>query len=212
VWPDFPIREIRDPQVLRALSHPVRLRLLDELLLSGSATATELSDLVGESPANCSWHLRQLARYGFVEEAGGGTGRQRPWRIVAEGNRWGSDDQADTELARAGDTAGEMFLAQEVEALRSWWRNRRREPAQWRDTSFFTQVVSWLTVEELGAVRETVVEALKPYLDRIGDAGKRPAGSRPIRLIAWGVPARPLPDGASSPPDPSSSPDPSSPH
>jgi DNA-binding IclR family transcriptional regulator len=46
------------------------------------ATATQLAERVGESPANCSWHLRQLARYGFVEEAGGGTGREGPWRPV----------------------------------------------------------------------------------------------------------------------------------
>jgi len=195
---EFPIREIRDPQVLRALTHPVRLRLLDEMVLSGTATATELAERIGESPANCSWHLRQLARYGFVEEAGGGSGRQRPWRIVPEGTTFGADDQADPELARAGDAAGEMFLSQEVDALRGWWHSRRQEPSEWRQVSFVTQVVSWLTIEELGELRDKVVEAMKPYLDRIGDEGSHPAGSRPIRLMAWGVPARPFS------PDPSS--------
>ena len=36
--------------------------------------------MLGESPANCAFHLRTLAKYGFVEEAGGGRGRERPWR------------------------------------------------------------------------------------------------------------------------------------
>lgn len=67
---------------LRALAHPVRQRLLRALAAAGTATATELAEQVGESPPNCSWHLRQLARYGFVTEAGGGPGRKRPWRLV----------------------------------------------------------------------------------------------------------------------------------
>src|SRR4030088_3589210 len=70
-----------DPRALRALAHPLRLRLLELLVLRGPMTATEAADLLGESPANCSFHLRTLAKYGYVEEAGGGRGRQRPWRL-----------------------------------------------------------------------------------------------------------------------------------
>jgi predicted ArsR family transcriptional regulator len=190
---EFPQREIRDPRILRALTHPVRLRLLDELTFGGPLTATELADRVGESPANCSWHLRQLARYGFVEEAGGGAGRQRPWQIVAQGNTWGKDDDADPELALAGDAAVELMVAQEVDGLLAWSRSRRQEPTTWRDASFVNQVTAWLTVDELAAVKNTIHDLLYPYLERIGDADKRPAGSRPVRVIAWGVPARPLP-------------------
>ena len=58
------------------MAHPVRLRLLAELADLGQATATELAERTGESPANCSWHLRQLARYGFIEEAESGAGRR----------------------------------------------------------------------------------------------------------------------------------------
>src|SRR2546423_11325721 len=93
IMADFEHRELRDPRALRAMAHPVRLRLMEELLIRGPATATELAERVGENPANCSWHLRQLAKYGFVEEAGGGTGRQRPWQIVPKGQRWGGPDQ-----------------------------------------------------------------------------------------------------------------------
>src|SRR5690606_21557592 len=64
------IRKIRDARVLRAVAHPLRLGILDELLKDGPLTATELAERLGETPANCSWHLRQLARYGFIEEAG----------------------------------------------------------------------------------------------------------------------------------------------
>src|SRR5207247_1324602 len=69
---------------LRALSHPTRLALLEALDLNGPLTATEAGELVGESPSSCSFHLRTLARYGYVEGAEGGRGRQRPWKTVPQ--------------------------------------------------------------------------------------------------------------------------------
>src|SRR5215469_2376054 len=119
----IPHKQITDPQALRALAHPLRLQLLEELAISGPATATELGERVGESPANCSWHLRQLARYGFVEEAGGGVGRQRPWQVVPVVRTWGRSDH-DAELNFAGDAAADMILDREVAALRAWERHR----------------------------------------------------------------------------------------
>src|SRR3954451_19726694 len=75
------LREVTDPMAMRALAHPVRLALNEALADAGTLTATEAGERVGESPANASFHLRQLAKYGFVEEAAGGTGRRRPWKL-----------------------------------------------------------------------------------------------------------------------------------
>ena len=50
-------------------------------------TATQASEALGESPANCAFHLRTLAKYGFVEEAGGGRGRERPWKASSQAIR-----------------------------------------------------------------------------------------------------------------------------
>src|SRR5215467_5092526 len=72
-------RKITDARAMRALAHPVRLALLEALAHAGTLTATQASELLGESPANCAFHLRTLAKYGYVEEAGGGKGRERPW-------------------------------------------------------------------------------------------------------------------------------------
>ena len=69
------MRELTDSRTLRALTHPVRIALIEALLLGGAMTATEVGERMGESPTTCSFHLRQLAKYGFVEEAGGGKGR-----------------------------------------------------------------------------------------------------------------------------------------
>lgn len=187
---DLPIRDIKDPRALRAVAHPLRVRILDTLMFHGPLTATEVAEQVGESPANCSWHLRQLARYGFIEEAGGGSGRQRPWRIVPQGNRWGGGEE-EPELARAGDAASEILLDMEYQAFRAWRRNRGAEPPRWRDASFLTQSAGWCTPEELAEIEAEIRRIVNRYATRFFDPESRPPGSRPVRFIAWGAPALP---------------------
>lgn len=71
-----------DAQALRGLAHPLRARLLDELRMNGPATATLLGQRLGESSGSTSYHLRQLSRYGFIEnEPGRAGGRERWWRV-----------------------------------------------------------------------------------------------------------------------------------
>lgn len=186
---DLPTRQIRDPRMLRALAHPIRLRLVDELVLDGPATATELAEKVGESPANCSWHLRQLAKYGFIEESTGGMGRNRPWRFVPIGNRWG-DPEDSPELARAGAELTTTLLDQEL-TVRNGWENRQAdEPEQWRRAAFTHQSIAWLTAEELAELHESITALFIRHMERLAEPGERPAGARPVRLVAWGVPAR----------------------
>jgi DNA-binding transcriptional ArsR family regulator len=183
-------RPLRDPAALRALAHPARLKILEALALGGPATATDLAEQVDESPANCSWHLRQLARYGFIEEAGGGTGRQRPWRIVPGGNTWADPDEPDDrELARAGDAATEVLLDWEYGALRGWLAQRRSAPVEWRDAAFLGQNFVFLTPAELSDLGRDMLALLRRYEDRLVDPDRRPAGARPVRLVAWAAPA-----------------------
>src|SRR3984957_6671525 len=77
--PNRPTIRVNDPKALRALAHPIRLSLMAVLRSQGPLTATRAGELLGESSASTSFHLRQLAKYGLVEEAGGGHGRERPW-------------------------------------------------------------------------------------------------------------------------------------
>src|SRR3954465_3146433 len=111
-------REVADPKAMRAMAHPVRLALMEALNDAGTLTATEAAERVGESPSNCSFHLRQLAKYGFVEEAPGGTGRQRPWRAVHTGMRF-TDVQEDAETALAATTLSTI--------VRERWFDRARQ-------------------------------------------------------------------------------------
>jgi DNA-binding transcriptional ArsR family regulator len=74
---------ILDARRLRGLAHPMRVRLRSELVASGPATASQLAARIGESSGATSYHLRQLAAYGFVvEDETLGKGRERYWRAV----------------------------------------------------------------------------------------------------------------------------------
>src|SRR3954452_6439833 len=101
------LREVTDPMAMRALAHPVRLAIIEALADAGTLTATEAGERVGESPANASFHLRQLAKYGYVVEAEGGKGRRRPWKLKHLGMRW-TDVHDDQELAGAARVLGRM--------------------------------------------------------------------------------------------------------
>ena len=79
------IVRVADPRALHALAHPTRVALLDHLLAMGARTASQCAEAVGESASSCSWHMRQLARFGFVERAESTDGRERPWRATATG-------------------------------------------------------------------------------------------------------------------------------
>ena len=71
-------RRLTDPRAMRAVAHPVRIALLEVLGTEGPLTATQAGEHIGESPTTCSFHLRQLAKYGFIEEVegvAGGAGR-----------------------------------------------------------------------------------------------------------------------------------------
>lgn len=74
---------VLDPRTLRGLAHPLRIRLRAELVEHGPATASQLASRIGESSGATSYHLRQLAAYGFVEdEPTLGQGRERYWRAA----------------------------------------------------------------------------------------------------------------------------------
>jgi DNA-binding transcriptional ArsR family regulator len=200
---EIPIREIHDPQILRGMAHPLRLKIMEELVKAGHATATELAERTGESAANCSWHLRQLAKYGFIEEAEGGTGRQRPWRPVTQSIKLTSDRRSAPDLAVAVDTLNEVLLQREVEAFRAWQVARYDAPAEWRDASISTQSWDFLTADELAQFRQELMDLIfrfaRRHADRI-DPARRPPGALPIRLVAWAYPAAPFAEPATAEP------------
>jgi hypothetical protein len=161
---------------------------MELLTVDGPLTATELADRLDETPANCSWHLRKLAEHAFVEEAGGGIGRQRPWRVRQVGLAWDDADATPGEL-RAGRALEEMLLQRQMTRFQQARAQLVDEgDRDWAQAASSTQSASWLTVEELDALNLEIRALLERYQDRLTDPSLRPAGSRLCEFVAWGAP------------------------
>jgi len=177
-------REVSDARAMRALAHPVRLALL-ELLNDGPLTATEAGEKVGESPANTSFHLRQLAKYDFVEEAGGGSGRRRPWKLKHRGMRFTDvhDDPATASAARQLDRAlRQRHLARAERAF----EERHALPREWQEATGASQFLLYLTPDELKEMDEEFTRVmLTRYAERRDGTAERPEGAMPVEILAF---------------------------
>ena len=183
-------RELSDPRTMRALTHPVRLALLQALELEGPLTATQAGELIGEPPNTCSFHFRQLARYGFVEEAGRAPGRSRPWRLTAFRMHY-TDLHEDPETAVAARGLDRMLREQYFGRLTAFYESRSGYPRAWQEVTGGSQALLHVTPEELKAIDEQVMTLLEPYLERNVDPAKRPAESLPIEVLLFAYPVRP---------------------
>jgi hypothetical protein len=181
---------------MRALSHPVRVALVEELWGGGAMTATELGERIGETATTCSFHLRQLAKYGWVEEAGGGKGRARPWRMTSVGFETPSTYE-DTEAAVASTALISLFRERQIDRYRAWVQNRSAAPREWREASTDSQFGYYMTAEELDQFSKELVSLLRKWFseERITDPAKRPAGSAHVELLAVAYPLD-LPPGS----------------
>jgi len=185
----LPRREIRDAQTARAMAHPLRIRLVEELAFRGPMTATQLAERLGESPANCSWHLRQLAKYGFVEEAGGGPGRLRPWRLSHIGMRF-TDVHEDPETAIAARALDRTLRERYFAHLQEFYASRDSYPREWQATTGGSEFILHVTPDELRAVDQQVTEILMSYKARLEDPALRPPGSLPVEVLLFAYPLR----------------------
>jgi predicted ArsR family transcriptional regulator len=176
--------ELTDPRALRAYAHPIRMSLIGLLRREGPKTATEAAAAIGESVASCSFHLRQLARYGLAEEVGGGRGRAKPWRATATTTSWRSDSD-DPEVAAAA-TVLERAILDRYHLLASTWLDHRQEqPAEWRRAGQSSDYLVRLTADEAQRLAEQYEALLAPFRER----GEHPEGSRPVHVVHLVLPA-----------------------
>lgn len=174
--------DLSQPQVLRALAHPVRLRILEFLRSRESGTATQVSQACDESVASCSYHLRILAKYGFIEPAERSGGREKPWRAVAV------DTALDTRTLSPADQARAAAMAKAsrrsiFETLERWAAELDQHPHHWQGAAFNIGYGMRLTADELVALRKELAEVLDRYQAR----GARPGTAR-VSFWAWGFP------------------------
>jgi DNA-binding transcriptional ArsR family regulator len=182
--------QISDPKAIRALAHPLRLDLLKLLGAAGPATAAHCGRILGASQASCSFHLRQLARYGLVEDAGpGGDRRERRWQVP--------DSRLTVRIAAGTDAVvrrrvEQLVVEREMQAILDYSRRQDGEFPVWQHKAGIVTGMAMMSPEEAADVKEKWIALLAPYVARAQANGFEPQpGQRPVRYF---MAATPLPD------------------
>jgi DNA-binding transcriptional ArsR family regulator len=174
---------ITDPERIRALAHPLRLELLDYLGDVPEATATECAERTGESVASCSFHLRMLEKYGFIERAEP-RGREKPWRVVSNRIDARPDPDVPGSLTAVRELAS-VNVAREAERINRFLARADEEPPEWVRAVTITRSSFWATAEEMAQLSRDLQEiAHERFGGRSADASLRPQGARFARLFA----------------------------
>jgi DNA-binding transcriptional ArsR family regulator len=181
---------ISDPKVMRALAHPARIEIVEYLNSTGEVvTATECARMVGLSPSATSYHLRELAKFGLVEQAPSrGDGRERVWRSTSAHLRIESNDPAPETRAAERALVG-LYLDRDARRIGEWLDRLDQEPEEWQNASGIMGNTLLMTADELRVLGEKVRDLVEPYQLRTRRADP-PEGAREVRLdyIAFPIP------------------------
>ena len=184
-----------DTPALRALAHPTRIAILGALRTSGPATVGDVAAAQGIAAGSASYHLRTLARHGFVEEVEAPPGdrtadrRTRWWRASARATRWEPSDFGDTPDGAAAVHALERIILDRyheraVEAL-----ERRDElDERWRATPYLADDVLRLSLDDTAALREDVEALMARWRLRSRTSADPEGGARPVALVVQTFP------------------------
>lgn len=162
------IKRVTDVATLKAMTHPLRMRLLGLLRSRGPATATTLAGEVGESVASVSYHLRQLARYEFVQEAPehARDGRERWWRASHRFTSWSAVDFLATPEQRAAEVALRRQAIDVYEQeLREFLDSEPVWGTDWIDAADTSDYVLELTPDQTRALVRELHTVIARYLD-----------------------------------------------
>jgi len=184
---EAPRIRLTDPRAMRAYAHPLRLKLVGLLRKGGPHTATQAAAALGDTVPNCSFHLRQLAKYGLVERAAAADGRERPWRATAMTTSW-DDSGRDPATSAAADHLTATIITGYFDLAQAWLDRRAAESAEWREVTGIGDQTLYVTSDELTDIHAKLDEILEAYRPRQSDPSARPEGSRPINMIRLTLP------------------------
>lgn len=177
-------RRITEPEALEALAHPVRLELINHLMANGPATASACARAVGDTPSNCSYHLRVLAQAGLVGEVASEDGRERPWRALITGFDTPVDDGAPITPQAAELIA--VLLQRDQRLVRDYMARRDGVPKRWRAADAYSTYTLKLTPQELIDLTARLDALIRPYISATRDDA--PRGSEVVHLGLHAIP------------------------
>ncbi|EPH40777.1 winged helix-turn-helix domain-containing protein [Streptomyces aurantiacus] len=192
--PDAPTRKVLnlDPRSLRGIAHPLRMRLLRSLRMDGPATASQLAQRLGESSGATSYHLRQLAEYGFVEDdPERGKGRERWWRAVYDGTHLDNDlsKDADPSVRGAYSTFMHEHTANHAEEVATWLATGQDWSQDWIESADISDFTLDLTPDRATELKTRLHELIEEYRELAPEEGAPDAAK--VRLHTHLIPTRP---------------------
>jgi DNA-binding transcriptional ArsR family regulator len=162
--PTKPTKHVTDVRTLRAIVHPLRIRLLTLLRLDGPATATELARRTGESSGATSYHLRQLERFGYVEDDGPQSGRERRWRATSRSTSWDAADfAADSEGRAVSDALERRQVQRAVDQFERWVARRDAMDPAWMHAATVGDDALRLTPSQTKALNDDLYAVLRRF-------------------------------------------------
>jgi DNA-binding transcriptional ArsR family regulator len=182
-------RLLDDPLSIRALAHPLRLELQAIIGRAGRITAADAARELNISHALASHHLRQLAKYGFVEQVAGADNRERPWQLVATSTSFTGAD-ATPEGAAALAVLEQVIAERALTGLLDWQERRASWPVEWREHGGIGRSSVYLTEQEFAEVVDAIDAVINGFIEQrpIDDVSARPPGSVPVDFTFFAVP------------------------
>ena len=178
---------LTDPRAIKALAHPARLAVIDELFAGRQLTATECAEIAGLSPSAMSYHLRALEKWGIVERAeASGDGRERPWRAAGDGLTIASAEPRASAVAESAMV--NRIIDRTREDLLEWLSRDDREQGGWRDITTMGGGARWMTDDEAEKFADAFNELLEKYPR--ASTSDRPSGARRVQVTFVMVPSR----------------------
>ena len=182
---------VPDTTALKALAHPVRVRMLGLLRIEGSSTATALAARLKLNSGATSYHLRQLAEHGFIEEASElGNRRERWWRAAHESTQVPIRGSSGEEM-EAGLVFLQAALSWQVSQMQRALELSPQMPPEWRDASTASDWTMALTPEEAKALTERVQALLWEAKSAAPPLSPAPEGTRPFTVVFHSFPLPP---------------------
>lgn len=180
-------RVVSDPLVLRALAHPIRQQLLGLVGREGTITGAEAARQLDISQALASHHLRQLAKYGFVEPAEADDRRARPWRVTSTSTYLRPEV---AEGREASDVLQRMAVERAVQEFINWQQRRAELGNDWVEPTDIANGLLYLTAAELAELRAGLDALIEPLIARrrVGQHADRPPDAEPVSFLFLAIP------------------------
>jgi DNA-binding transcriptional ArsR family regulator len=179
-------RTITEPEAVRALAHPVRYELLNYLISNSPATASRCARAVGDTPSNCSYHLRTLAKVGLVAPEESTDGRERPWRAMVTGFSVPQDADPASPQSRQATLIVALSIQRDHRLVREYLARRDRVSALWRDADQYSTYTLRLTPEELRDLGDRIDALVRPYISVTREDA--PDGAAQVHFSFHGMP------------------------